>query len=108
MEPETFFQSPQSVVHKQYEALRMYFLEKKSAQEVASYFGYEVNAVYALTYDFRRMLKNTNGVEKFFISLAIGRKPKTINDETHKLITALRKKYLSVPDIILAPCFSYP
>ena len=78
MDPKVFFQNPQNVIHKQYVALRMYFLENKTAQEVARQFGYEVNAVYALTYDFKKLLKTSKGVEKFFIPLSLGRKPKAI------------------------------
>lgn len=40
MKPETFFLSPSLVTHKQYEALRMYFVDHRPANEVASHFGY--------------------------------------------------------------------
>ena len=41
MNPDVFFNIPQSVAQKQYEALRMFFLEKKSAKETAEKFGYK-------------------------------------------------------------------
>jgi len=40
MDPFTFFREPVLVSHKQYEALRMYFIEDIPAHEVAARFGY--------------------------------------------------------------------
>jgi hypothetical protein len=40
MTPEQFFLQPRALAQKQYEALRMYFIEKKPAKEVAGKFGY--------------------------------------------------------------------
>ena len=41
----------------------------------------------------------TEDVQLFFVSLNRGRKPRDTTGETKQLIIALRKKYLSVPDI---------
>ncbi len=43
-----FFQFPQEIAHKQYEALRAFYLEGKSAGEVAQQFGYTLSAFYSL------------------------------------------------------------
>ena len=40
MEASEFFQHPQVAAHKQYEALRAFYVEGKSAAEVAQKFGY--------------------------------------------------------------------
>ena len=40
MEPKGFFSKHSTVAQKQYEALRMFFVENKSAKEVAQTFGY--------------------------------------------------------------------
>ena len=52
-----FFQNPTDSTHKQYEALRMFFLENKTAVEVADKFGYTENTVYTIVRDFRLKLK---------------------------------------------------
>ena len=42
MEPKTFFLQPATITQKQYEALRIYYLENKTAKEVAEKFGYRI------------------------------------------------------------------
>ncbi len=94
-----FFQFPQQITHKRYEALRAFYLEKKSASEVAQQFGYTVSAVYSLTRDFNQHLKQPNPSQQFFVTTTLGRKPKEPKVENDQLIISLRKKDLSVPDI---------
>lgn len=48
-----FFQQPATAAHRQYEALRAYFVEGLPAAAVAKQFGYTTAAVYALCRDFR-------------------------------------------------------
>lgn len=48
---------------------------------------------------FKKQLKTGQVEKKFFAPLAIGRPAKEWKDKTEQLIIALRKKYLSVPDI---------
>jgi len=99
MRPLEFFQSPQHITHKHYEALRAFYFEAKSASEVAQQFGYTLSAFYSLTRDFNRLLNQPEPSQRFFVTFARGRKPKESAQETDQLIVELRKKYLSVPDI---------
>jgi len=48
-----FFRQPATAAHRQYEALRAYFVEGLPAAAVAKQFGYTTAAVYALCRDFR-------------------------------------------------------
>lgn len=48
-----FFQQPATAAHRQYEALRAYFVEGLPAVAVAEQFGYTTAAFYALCRDFR-------------------------------------------------------
>jgi predicted DNA-binding protein YlxM (UPF0122 family) len=61
-----FFQFPQEIAHKQYEALRAFYLEGKSAAEVAQQFGYTLSAFYSLTRDFNQRLKQPNPTMTIF------------------------------------------
>jgi len=99
MNTNTFFTSPNDVVHKQYEALRAFFTGECSANEAAEKFGYTINSFYSLTRDFRKKLSGDDPARYFFVSRKIGRKPIDRTGVINSLITALRKKYLSVPDI---------
>jgi hypothetical protein len=100
MDALTFFTSPQNIAHKQYEALRAFFYEKKSAQEIAKQFGYTTATLYSLVRDFKKSIQLNGEIYKqFFIEPQRGRKPREDYDEIHDSIILLRKKYLSVPDI---------
>lgn len=99
MRPQDFFSDPTGSSHKQYEALRAFFLEEISAQEVAARFGYTVSSVYSLVRDFKKQLKKAEGSQRFFVLHSAGRKSKDPTGKIYKLIIELRKKYLSVPDI---------
>ncbi len=95
----TFFLSPKSVAHKQYEALRMYYVEDIPAHEVADHFGYTYRAFTSLVSSFREKLSRNPSGTLFFIENTPGRK---ISEETlgaKSLIIDMRKKYYSVPDI---------
>ena len=48
-----FFQQPTTAAHRQYEALRAYFVEGLAAAAVAEHFSYTTAAFYALCRDFR-------------------------------------------------------
>lgn len=99
MKISAFFAQPINNAHKQYEALRAFYYENLPAKEIARRFGYTVASIYSLTRDFKERFKHANTYEQFFIGSFVGRKPREDRDEMHKLITLLRKKYLSVPDI---------
>lgn len=99
MKPHTFFTSPRGVAQRQYEALRSYYVEGLSAEEAARRFGYTLSAFYSLTRDFTKLLKRDDPHAEFFTVRRAGRKPKDATGQINALIIALRKKYLSVPDI---------
>ncbi|MCP4762112.1 MAG: transposase [archaeon] len=94
-----FFQAPKSIMHKQYEALRAFYVDKKSAITIAKEFGYSVASVYSLTRDFKKRMHNEDMTSYFFNKALLGRKVSSNHDELSELIILLRKKNLSVPDI---------
>ena len=101
MEPVTFFLQPKSVAHKQYEALRMYYVEEISAHEVADRFGYTYRAFTSLVSSFRGKLSQ-NPHSLFFVENTPGRKVSTETLGAKSVIIDMRKKYYSVPDIKVA------
>ena len=52
MDAIEFFEQPQAAAHKKDEALRAFYVENKSAAEVAQQFGYTLSSFYSLTRDF--------------------------------------------------------
>jgi predicted DNA-binding protein YlxM (UPF0122 family) len=101
MDVFNFFMLPTNPLQKQYEALRAFFIDQLTADEVAKKFHYKRSTVYSLTRDFSRKLKNNSITsEQFFHQTKSGRKPTTeIRDVIRDQIILLRKKYLSIPDI---------
>jgi hypothetical protein len=102
MEPESFFLSPILVTHKQYEALRLYFVENRPAHEVAAHFGYTYRAFTSLVASFRDKLSTDPTGSFFFVEYRPGRKVASNTNEVRSLIIEMRKKYYSVPDIKVA------
>lgn len=93
-----FFLKPVDSTHRQYEALRMFFVENKTADQVATKFGYTINTIYTLVRDFRA--KRKQGITNpFFVKNLVGRKIKSEIKDSIDIIIALRKKYFSVQDI---------
>lgn len=100
MTPANFFKKPTNPRHQQYEALRAFFVDKLTAEEVAKQFGYTKSTVYSLTRDFQSSLKSDDNLSThFFVPTTVGRKPAGDHEQVRTLIISLRKKYLSVPDI---------
>jgi len=60
-----FFMKPVSVPQKQYEALRMYYVEKKKAKDVAKEFGYAHRAFTSLVSDFNNAINNKGFINPF-------------------------------------------
>ena len=102
MDPVTFFQEPETVAQKQYEALRMYYLEGAPAQEVAYRFGYTYRAATSLVSAFRARLNADPSGSFFFVESAPGRKVSPETTGAKAVIIEMRKKYYSVPDIKVA------
>lgn len=99
MEPYDYFSTSHSTAQKQYEALRMYFLEKRKASEVAHIFGYTYRGFTTIISDFRKWLRDNPQEDPFFYQKAKGRKKDRENIAAKELILELRKKYYSVGDI---------
>ncbi|MBW6481286.1 MAG: transposase [Bacteroidales bacterium] len=102
MDLKLFFEMPKSVAHKQYEALRMYYLGGAPAQEVADRFGYTYRAFTSLVTSFRRKMVMNPRDSIFFIENSPGRKISMQTDEAKAVIIDMRKKYYSVPEIKVA------
>ena len=99
MNPKAYFNAPVNVVQRQYEALRAFFTGESPAKDTAERFGYTLSAFYSLTRDFRKSLDDKDPAKAFFAVRKAGRKPVDQVEIINPLIIALRKKYLSVPDI---------
>lgn len=102
MDPINFFLQPNSVAQKQYEALRLYFVEGFTANRVAEQFGYTYRAFTSLISSFREKLKTDQSVTLFFIENSPGRKISKETSSAKAVIIDMRKKYYSVPDIKVA------
>ena len=74
MDPVDFFLQPKSVAHKQYEALRMYYVEMIPGKEVALRFGYTYRAFTSLVSSFREKLSRDTSGSLFFVESSPGRK----------------------------------
>jgi len=97
-----FFTHPEFTAQKQYEALRMYYVENKEAAEVAEIFGYRYRAFTSLITGFRKSLHENTASGNFFVQRNPGRHR---NKEGHKIkamAVKLRKRNFSVEDIKIA------
>ena len=95
------FLSPQMIVHKQYEALRAYYVEGLSAAEVAERFGYTLKSFYSLLHQVRQHCGDdpTSFAPYFFQQKSVGRKPRDDTGGLVNRIVRLRQQQLSVPQI---------
>jgi len=96
-----YFLKPRYATHKQYLALRMFFIDGLSAEEVAQRFGYKPTAIYSIARNFKRKLRacQKDDEDPFFQILRTG--PKTVDREGDdaQLVIEYRKKMLSIPEI---------
>lgn len=99
MKPIDFFLYPHSVAQKQYEALRMFFVDKKDARYVAKQFGYSYRGFTSVVSDFRKTLMYEQNDKLFFQVKQKGRKEAPGTNQIKTIIFDLRKKYYSIPDI---------
>ncbi len=89
-----YFLEPANSTHRQYEALRAYFVDNLSAEEAARRFGYTTGSFRVLCHHFRH-----NPQRQFFCPPPKGpHVPKKKNKVRDKVV-ALRKKNLSIYDI---------
>lgn len=91
-----FFRAPETVTHRQYEALRAYFVEGLPGPEVARRFGYTPGAFRVLCHQFRHDPAKRAG---FFQTPRRGPKDAPTRDRVRDRAVALRKQNLSVYDI---------
>jgi len=96
---ENYFLNPELTSHKQYEALRAYYVDKLSGKKVAEKFGYTYRGFTSLLEDFRKKIKHTPNEDPFFIVRKKGRKEGMDKNDAESIIIELRKKYYSIPDI---------
>ena len=89
-----FFLQPQNATHRQYEALRAYFVEGLSSAEAARRGGYTPGSFRVLTHQFRQ-----NPQRPFFLPPAKGPKTAPKKERLRQKVIALRKQNLSIYDI---------
>lgn len=99
MDEKDYFLNPLTIAQKKYEALRAFFVDELSAKEVSANFGYTYRAFTSLAADFRRFRKEKPSEELFFQIKKPGRKEMEQKSSIVNMVVALRKSYLSVPDI---------
>jgi hypothetical protein len=86
------FLAPRSTAHRQYEALRAYFVDKVSAAEAAQRFGYTLGSFHQLAHQFRQ-----DPEQPFFVDRP--RPGVKTADAIREKIIALRKQNESIYDI---------
>lgn len=89
-----FFLEPSNSTHRQYEALRAYFVEGISSKEAARRFGYSEGSFRVLVHHFRQ-----NPDRPFFLPPAKGPQKAPKKDKLRETVIALRKQNLSIYDI---------
>jgi transposase-like protein len=62
-----FFLEPTETYHRQYEALRAYFVEGRKLSEIAQQFGYQESSLRVLVHRFRNQVK-ANALHPFLFS----------------------------------------
>src|SRR5512136_2291672 len=87
------FLEPANSTHRQYEALRAYFVEGLPSDQAAHRFGYTPGSFRVLVHQFRQ-----NPRRDFFLAPAKGPKIAPKADPLRERIIALRKQNLSIYD----------
>jgi len=98
IDPVDYFTTVKNPLHKQYLALRMFFLDGRPVEQIALEFGYTVSTVYTYIRDFKEELVSLNE-DPFFKDSKPGRKKLDYGGEINRLVVAYRKKNMSVPEI---------
>jgi hypothetical protein len=89
-----FFLEPANSTHRQYEALRAYFVDHLPSAEVAHRFGYSPGSFRVLTHQFRQ-----NPNRAFFLPPQKGPQVSPKTDRVRDKVVTLRKRNLSIYDI---------
>jgi hypothetical protein len=90
-----FFRAPENPWHRQYEAVRAYFVEGSPSLQVARRFGYSPGSFRVLCHQFRH---DPDKQIRFFQSVQQGPRFAPVRDRVRELVVALRKRNLSVYD----------
>ena len=90
----SFFLEPKNATHRQYEALRSYFVEGLTSAEAAFKFGYSPGSFRVLCSQFRN-----NPEREFFIKPTRGPQATKSSDPIKEKVITLRKQNLSIYDI---------
>jgi hypothetical protein len=91
-----FFAAPEKPLHRQYEALRAFFLEGQPSHEVARRFAYTPGSFRVLCHEFRH---DPEKRDSFFQEVRRGPQNAPVRDRVRSMAIAMRKKNLSVYDI---------
>lgn len=94
---EKAFLEPRNPIHRQYEALRAYFVDKLPSAEAAKRFGYTPGSFRVLCHQFRR-----DPERQFFVPARVaprGQSQKARSDKIRERVIELRKQNMSVYDI---------
>ena len=92
------FLEPANSTHRQYEALRAFFVDHLPGLEVARRFGYTPGSFRVLVHHFRQ-----NPRRSFFLTPAKGPQSAPQVDPLRDIIIALREQNLSIDDISRNP-----
>ena len=88
------FLNPTNSTHRQYEALRAFYVDKISSSEAARCFGYSAGSFRVLCHQFSK-----NAGRQFFLPPQKGPQSAPKRDPVRQTVTQLRKQNLSVYDI---------
>ena len=88
------FLQPSNTTHRQYEALRAFFVDGLSGKQIANRFGYTEGSFRVLVHQFRQ-----NPHREFFLPPAKGPQKAPKKDRLRQMIISMRKQNLSVYDI---------
>ncbi len=91
---ERVFLEPSNSTHRQYEALRAYFIDRLPSAETAARFGYSPGSFRVLCHQLRQ-----NPDRQFFLPPQKGPRIATKKENLREKVVALRKKNLSIYDI---------
>ncbi len=93
-DPAQAFLQPANATHRQYEALRAFFVDKLPSKEAARRFGYSAGSFRVLAHHFRQ-----NPSRPFFLPPAKGPQQAPKSDPLRERIVQARKQNLSIYDI---------
>ena len=102
MNVKRFFLEPRGPLHRQYEALRAYFVDQEPSAEVAKRFGYTANSFRVLCSGFRKQPDRQFFADPNERRRVAMKQKESKGDRVRKTVVALRKQNLSIYDISAA------